>query len=68
MESTMLFRTLNVDEWAKAEEKYLQCRQPLLYWKSSDGFEFWVLEEDGYLVQRTVYGDRSIQHRTRPVP
>jgi hypothetical protein len=68
MESPFLFRTLNTEAWQKAEEDYLKTRQPTMFWKSEDGFEFWILEEDGYFVHKTVYGDRVLQHPSRLIP
>lgn len=58
MSSTVLLRTLNTDHWSKAKEEFLKTRSPILVHKSSDGFEFWVVEHLGHVAEKTVYGNQ----------
>lgn len=53
--SPYLRRTLNEYEWGLAEEEYKKTGKPVLAHKSSDGFEFWVVEYAGQVMRKTVY-------------
>lgn len=64
-----LARTMNEMKWEMGEEAFQKTKQPTLVHKSYDGFEFWVVEHEGEIVRKTVYGDNVFYSyiRTKPL-